>query len=329
MSIHEIIPIEILVMILRELDHESIKVASVVCKNWRQIIEKFELKNPFIIVFGGVTCRDVPVDVISGGLRTPKIPKFPFQDQFDMIYDCTMTNHFGTILVCGGQRISQELKGKTWAKHSNLIKMRFLRASAITTKDTTFLFGGDGGHSKTYEYLPKGSTEWRLGTTEIPEGFKSGSAILISDDEIWLIGGENTEKRILSFDVKNHVFSDLPITLNIGRELHRCEFIPSTKKIIITGGYNRDSKEYSTEIIDVENKSVRMGNPMNYRRSQHGIGIISNEGKNVIAVFGGESVKSKLEPSIVEIYNPETLKWEISTIKLKEHYMRIGFLSLT
>ena len=142
MSIHETIPIEILVKILRELDHESIKVASVVCKYWRQIIENFELNNPFIIVFGGVTCQDVPVDVISGGLRKPKIPKFSFQDQFDMIYDCTMINHFGTILVCGGKTISQEcyqLKGKTWAKHSNLIKMRFLRASAITTKDTTYL----------------------------------------------------------------------------------------------------------------------------------------------------------------------------------------------
>ena len=205
MSIHQFLPNEILVMVLRQVDYESFKVASAVCRKWRQIIEKIELKYDFIIVLGGAT--NITVDTVFGGLNKPKIPKLPLDQS--IVYDCTMTNHFGTILVCGGQRISKEcyqLKGKTWAKHSNLIKMRFLRASAITTKDTTYLFGGDGGHSKTYEYLPKGSTEWRLGTTEIPEGFKSGSAIAISDDEIWLIGGQNTEKRILSFDVKNHVF---------------------------------------------------------------------------------------------------------------------------
>ena len=28
-----------------------------------------------------------------------------------------------------------------------------------------------------------------------------------------------------------------------------------------------------------------MGSPMNYRRSQHGIGIITTEGKNMIALF--------------------------------------------
>ena len=331
--IHEILPIEVFVQILWELDFQSIKVASAVCKNWRQIIEKFELKNPFIIALGGATWPNVSVDVISGSLRKPKIPRLPLDQP--TVYDCTMTNHFGTILVCGGNpnlsKQCYQLKGKTWTKHSNLIKRR-LRASAITTKDATFLFGG--GFGKTYEYLPKGSTEWRLGETEIPgEGFESGSAIAISDEEIWLIGGQNTEKRILSFDVKNHAFTELPITLNIGREFHRCEFIPSTKKIIITGGYNRNSKQFpeflcSTEIIDVENKSICMGSTMNYRRSQHGIGILTIKGEKKLAVFGGEIEKSNLEPSIVEIHNPGAQKWEISTIKLKEHYSRFGFLSV-
>ena len=161
MSIHEILPIEIFVMILRELDYESIKVASAVCRKWRQIIEEFELKNHFIIVLGGGTWPKVSVDVISGGSRKLQIPKLPDQD-LPTVFDCTMTNHFGQILVCGGNpNIYQQcyqLKGKTWAKHSNLVKMR-LRASAVTTKDSTFLFGG--ANRKSFEYLPKGSTKWR------------------------------------------------------------------------------------------------------------------------------------------------------------------------
>ena len=41
----------------------------------------------------------------------------------------------------------------------------------------------------------------------IPDGFWDGCAIAVkSEQEIWLIGGYETEKRILRFDVKNHTF---------------------------------------------------------------------------------------------------------------------------
>ena len=330
MSIHEILPNEILVMVLRLLDYESVKEANAVCRKWRQIIKKIESKYHFVIVLGGATWPKISVDTIFGGLNKPKIPRLPYGQP--AVYDCTMTNHFGTILVCGGNpNISKQcyqLKGKTWTKHSNLIKMR-LRSSAVTTKDATFIFGG--ANRKTYEYLPRGSTKWVLGKTEIPGvGFGSGSAIAISDDEIWLIGGVCAEKRILSFDATNHVFTELPITLKVGREFHRCEFIPLTKKIMITGGYEtlRDKILNSTEILDVENKRIKLAKSMNFKRSQHGIGILTIEGKNVLAVFGGYSEKSKMEPGFVEIYNAQTQKWEISNIKLKEHYRRFGFLSV-
>ena len=329
MSIHEFLPNEILVMVLRQLDYESFKVASAVSKKWRQIIETIELTYNFIIVLGGATWPNVSVDTIFGGLNKPKIPRLPLDQP--TVYDCTMTNHFGTILVCGGNpNISKQcyqLKGKTWTKHSNLNKMR-LRASAITTKDTTFLFGG--ALRDTFEYLSKGSNVWRLGKTKIPgRGFESGCAIAISDDEIWLIGGLFTEKRILSFDVKNHAFTELPITLNIGRAYPKCEFIPLTRKIMITGGYDKLKNRFlnSTEILDVENKRINKAKSMNFGRSEHGIGTLTIEGKNMLAVFGGEFGKSRMEPSIVEIYDAQAQKWKISTIKLKEHYSRFGFLS--
>ena len=66
---------------------------------------------------------------------------------------------------------------------------------------------------------------------------------------------------------------------------------------------------------------------MNFGRSEHGIGTLTIEGKNMLAVFGGEFGKSRMEPSIVEIYDAQAQKWKISTIKLKEHYSRFGFLS--
>ena len=52
-----------------------------------------------------------------------------------------------------------------------------------------------------------------MGKIEIPGGFEDGCAIAIkSDQEIWLIGGFRTGKRILSFDVESHTFKVLPFS---------------------------------------------------------------------------------------------------------------------
>ena len=83
----------------------------------------------------------------------------------------------------------------------------------------------------------KNSTSWLMGKSRIPGGFDRGFAIAVkSGQEIWLIGGDGTENRILSFSINDHTFQVLPFQLNVGREGHRCAFIPNTNKIMITGG---------------------------------------------------------------------------------------------
>merc|ERR1711902_86147 len=99
--------------------------------------------------------------------------------------------------------------------------------------------GTSDSETMSYEYLPKDSTTWLMGKTNIPGGFEGGCAIAVkSDQEIWLIGGVNTKKRILSFDVNEHTFQELPSQLNVGRNGHSCAFIPNTNKVMITGGRN-------------------------------------------------------------------------------------------
>ena len=153
----------------------------------------------------------------------------------------------------------------TWKEHSTLNVERIYH-SAVTTQTATFIFGGRNSRT-TYEYLPKDSTEWLMGKTEIPgRGFSSGCAIAVkSGQEIWLIGGGRTEKRILSFNVERHTFQELPYQLNVGRASHRCAFIPNTNKIMITGGYSDDCHD-STEVLDTEDGSITMASPMNSKR---------------------------------------------------------------
>ena len=244
--------------------------------------------------------------------------------------------HHGTILLCGGEFNSRQclqLDHGTWKEHSTLNGERLLH-SAVTTKTATFLFGGI--HSSTsYEYLPKDSTTWQGGKVKIPRRFLHGCAIAVkSEKEIWLIGGEGTGKRILSFNVIDHTFRELPFQLNEERIGHRCAFIPNTNKILITGGtytyYNLQQIKNlnSTEIIDTEDGCVTMNSsPMNICRDNHGMDVVTINGHDQLAVFGGRNDQGD-ELDCVELYNIKTEKWENAEIKLNEPKELFGFLTI-
>ena len=130
-----------------------------------------------------------------------------------------------------------------------------------------------------------------------------------------------TGKRILSFNVNDHIFKELPYQLNIRRSGHRCAFIPNTKKVMITGGCG-----LSTEVLDTEDGSVTMASPMNSKRYRHGMGMLTINGEDRLAVFGGLNGRSSLDT--VELYNAKTEKWETSDIKLSEPKSCFGFLTV-
>jgi len=268
--------------------------------------------------------------LLTGVLGTKQLPNLP-----EDITESSMVLHNGTILLCGGSEKNLtkclQLDHGTWKEHSTLNNKR-RNHSAVTTQIATFLFGGDGlfgseSSKITYEYLPKDSTTWLVGKTEIPGGFCAGCAIGVkSDQEIWLIGGNNTfgrYKRILSFNVKDHSFQELPSQLNVGRLGHRCAFIPNTNKVMITGGANPGYLD-STEILDIEDGSVTMASPMNSKRVSHGMGVATINGEERLAVFGGHKRGTYLNS--VELYNTQTEKWENTDIKLKEATSEFGFL---
>ena len=203
-----------------------------------------------------------------------------------------------------------------------LLMQKRVEHSAVTTQAATFVFGG-GISNKTYEYLPKDSTKWLMGKTEIPgRGFYNGCAIAVkSGQEIWLIGGFETEKRILSFDVESHTFQVLPFQLNVGRWRHRCAFIPNTNKIMITGGNSS-----STEVLDTEDGSVTMASSMNSKRYGHGMDVITINGEDRIVVFGGFDGRNYLD--CVEVYNTNTEKWEMTNLKLSKAKYGFSFLAI-
>ena len=269
-----------------------------------------------IIAAGGIGGS---VDFLTGDLRIKQLPNLPQE-----IYGSSMVAHNGTILLCGGLGNYQkclQLDHGTWKEHSTLNDRRVWH-SVVTTQAAIFLFGGYDSKT-TYEYLPKDSTKWLLGKTEIPGGFTEGCAVN-SGQEICLIGGAGTKKRILSFNVESHTFQVLSFQLNERRASHRCAFIPNTNKIIITGGFSYDYLD-STEILDTDFGSVTMGSPMNSKRDGHGMGIVTINGEDRVTVFGGSDGK-KLDS--VELFNTQTEKWETADFKLSEPRVGFGFLPI-
>ena len=277
-----------------------------------------------IIVAGAYVGCEVEV-LIGENNETKQLPNLP---QF--MHGFSMVQHNGTILLCGGMYANSDtclqLDNGTWKDHSTLNEQR-IHHSTVTTQSATFVFGGIYTIFS-YEYLPKDSTTWVFGRTDIPGGFAGGCAIAVkSEQEIWLIGGFNTDKRIMRFNVNDHTFEVLfHYQLNVGRYGHRCAFLPNTNKIMITGGYN-DGILDSTEILDIDNGSIKMtANPMNSKRSDHGMGIVTINDNNRLVAFGGNDGRTRL--TSVESYNSQTEIWETTNIKLKVSREEFGFLTV-
>ena len=254
------------------------------------------------------------MDILPEDLVMKQLPNLP-----QNIVGSSIVTQFGTILLCGGfgnEKQCLQMDHGTWKEHGTLNVDRALH-SAVTTQAATFVFGGFYSRT-TYEYLPKGSTRWLTGKTEIPGGFRNGCAIAVkSGQDIWLIGGLGTQKRILSFDVESHTFQVLPFQLNVGRFNHRCAFIPNTSKIMITGGFS-DGYLDSTEVLNTEGGKVTMASPVNSKREDHGMGVVTVNGEDRVAVFGGHEGGTRLDS--VELYNTQTGKWETSAFILRFPY---------
>ena len=284
-----------------------------------------------ILIAGGVVVKEA--NLVRGSGKNIQCPTLPSK-----IRGASMVLHNGAILLCGGmvKTHSPEFEQKcwqldhgSWLEHSTLNQGR-LFASAVTTSKATFIFGGI--YNRTYEYLLKGSNTWQLGSTKIPEKFELGCAIEVKrNQEIWLIGGRDTERRILSFNINEHTFRELPLKLMVDRYGHQCAFIPGSNKLMITGGWdeykhvrNGDPMRSSTEIIAIEDGRFihTMSNSMNIARFHHGIGVITIDDDDKLAVFGGDLYVDNLE-----IFNVQTQKWEI-TDRMNHRVSSFGFLTV-
>ena len=268
-------------------------------------------------------------EILRGDLESKQLPNLPNENFRSMVHHNESILIFGQMGEINNQSKCFQLDNGIWKNHSTLNKQRY-GASAVATPVATFLFGGLFSR-KTYEYLPNGSTTWLMGKIDIADGgIFDGCAIAVkSGSEILLFGGSRTLQRIISFNVNDHTFQVMDTGLNVGRRGFSCAFIPNTNKVMITGGWDKEERmNTSTEIFDTENGSITTASPINCYRSYHGMGVLTVNGEDKLALLGGYGGKGKLvggELNSVEIYNTKTKEWDKTNIKLKHSNSKSGF----
>ena len=92
----------------------------------------------------------------------------------------------------------------------------------------------------------------------LPENFYGHCSVLVKDN-LFLIGGDGTQNKLLMIDVRTSVMT-YKSELNHGRYWHACAEISGSngqELVVVSGGYGASK---STEIYDIDNDIWQEGN---------------------------------------------------------------------
>ena len=256
------------------------------------------------------------------------LPQLPYATEASQVI---LTNN-NDILTCGGygdnirKCLVLNTKEVKWVAHSDMNKERKYFAS-VTMPSAVYIMGGS--YSKTTsEFLPSGSTNWQNGPSiPAPGLYYGGCAVKKNDFEIILIGGSDTQKRIIQLNIQTNKWITLG-ELQEGRIYHACAVIDNT--IVVTGGRNSNARAISsTEVISLRNQTLsELVGDLNDRRLLHGMAIAHVNGKPTLLAFGGESVND-IKLDSIELWIPESQSWAVlSDTKLSEAKDLFGYLSV-
>ena len=218
-----------------------------------------------------------------------------------------------------------ELKNNQWKEHS-LLKHQRGWSSAVSMPEGVYIFGGWGKSKTNWEWLPSGTNQWKSGNIGIPGGFSSGCAIQINDNDILLIGGDGTRKRVLKFNTTAQEFTSLGDVLIQGRYHHACTRMED--KIVIAGGYGSGNYLKSTEIINIHDLTAShpAGNLVQ-KRGRHGLTVVYVDRKPTILAVGGSDGQHSFLDSI-EMWNATTDTWTMTSMNLTEPKSSFGIIAL-
>ena len=304
-AFHEVLPSELTIKIFQELDLVSIYQARDVCKGWRAIIDDFQLAK---------SERNHAV-AVSTNIGTFLFGGSKWENRYTYEYLPKDSN------------IWQWQDGKTHIPQGfNIDEIGYTTAVSVKSNEIWLVNGEE-------DLVEMSDTHWNSWNMPNDELDFHINFERIHDIEY---GSYMRKKRaykgsVYCFNPETHTFKSLAIVFSSTRSKrsgHRCAMIPGSNKLMVTGGIMDKMAKSGTDIIDIDDRTVTSGSPLSHERAYHGIGIMTVDNKDRIAVFGGSDENDEMIDS-VEIYDAVKDEWEISNIKLDQIRDSFSFLSLS
>ena len=269
-------------------------------------------------------------DIIGGDCQLPDLP----QQRTGHVSFVTTDQ---LVLVCGGEDFDSDsnlskylsscvqynLAQERWDHHSDLSKTRN-GAAVATLTDGSYILGGFDYGSDVYldssEFLPTGSSQWTQGPRP-PQTGKDACAVAVSHTSLLLIGGGlydydySTNLRnytfyrtVWEYSSSTSTWSSWP-SLVLARKGHAC--IKTGHRVIVAGGETSyGAVTRTTEIINLETKTVSLAGDMASPRTPFGMFEVGYSGNSVVLTFGGSNLNFSATTN--EEFDPTTSKWRPS-----------------
>ena len=197
-----------------------------------------------------------------------------------------------------------------------------------------YLIGGFGefGHTnsgRTTDYLAPGSQEWVSGP-QLPVYMSQGPCSVVISDKSFLVIYDK-DIREYQVDIENPTSNDgwqeatkWPQLQTSRTYWPGCAKIAT--KIVIAGGYSVSTTHRSTEVVDLETRTIQYAGDLNTARKNFHILSITTAGSKRTFALGGMDGSSRLDS--VEELDVDTLTWKTTPAKLAEKRERFGAVAL-
>jgi len=226
----------------------------------------------------------------------------------------------GRVLITGGQRAGAIDTGDVFFETAeiwvplpgkfNLVpaKMAFKREyhAAVRLPDGKVLVAGGlaGGQGTAEIFDPKTGT-WTLTALHHPHP-QGATAVLLNDDRVLLVGGDDGGGAVEIFDPATLTWTDAAPLL-VPRRFHAATLLKDGR-VLVTGGSDFAQAPKATrkvEVYDPKTNTWKLRGPMAIARSGHGAARLEN---GPILVIGGAS-ETLPATETVEVYDIGTNDW--------------------
>ena len=201
----------------------------------------------------------------------------------------------------------------------SLPQPRYSHAVVTLNNIGNYIIGGGASNTeRSTVFLPQGNQQWAAGPA-IPVSMSTPCAIAIGERSFLAIFGREIREYEVNKEQPTSEAGWQEATkwpqLQTGRtDWPGCSLING--KVVIAGGWSNGASISSTEILDIESRTIQYGEDLTTGRFYFHIITIRTQGVERALAMGGWDGSSSLDS--VEEFDPDTLTWNPAPANLLE-----------